>query len=43
MKHIKLLDSTQDYTTNNASYDKPNVCLCKDAPTTVYYNPSSNS
>jgi len=43
MKYLKLFETTSQYeayTADTANFIKPNVSVCKDATTTVYYNPS---
>ena len=41
--YIKLFETTADYNAyeaDAANFIKPNVSVCEDAPTTVYYNPT---
>lgn len=43
MKFIQRFNTTADYNAAKNSLILPNVSACKDAPTTVYYNPSTPS
>lgn len=38
MKYLKLFNTTQEYDTAESNLILPNVSLCKDAPTVVYYS-----
>lgn len=41
MKHLKQFSTTAEYNAAKSSLILPNVSVCQDAPTTVYYNPNS--